>query len=93
MAFSAGQLDRLEVDLLKFHAPKPSVGQGGQVTFETKSYSLQDVIRGLDLKGREAMIQRAYTKFCAQGVIVRSGFGYKLTKKGIDLINQIKKFQ
>jgi hypothetical protein len=38
------------------------------------------------------MIQRAYSKFCATGLMARSGYGFKLTDKGVEVLNEIKKF-
>jgi len=84
------RFDRLESDILKYHAPRASVGMGGAVTLEVKTIQLTDLVRDLGLKGREAVIQRAYAKFCTAGLMARSGFGYKLTEKGIEIAAQIK---
>jgi len=91
MVFSIQKLDRLEQDILRYHAPKASIGMGGAVSYETKTVILTEIVRDLDVKGREAMIQRAYSKFCKEGLMARAGFGYKLTEKGIEIVNQMKK--
>jgi len=91
MVLSPQRFDRLEVELLKYHAPKMSTGMGGAMTFEVKTVQLTEVVRDLDLKGREAMIARAYSRFCKEGLVVRAGFGYKLTDKGVELVLQLKK--
>jgi hypothetical protein len=92
MAFTPQRFDRLEMEMLKYHAPKASVGMGGAMTMEVKTVMLPEIVRDLDLKGREAMIQRAYSKFCTAGLMQRSGYGYKLTDKGVEVVNEIKKF-
>jgi len=91
MAFSPQRFDRFETDILKYHAPRATVGMGGAMSFEVKTIQLTEVVRDLDLKGREAMVQRAYSKFCAAGLVMRSGFGYRLTDKGVEVVNEIKK--
>ncbi len=91
MAVNLQRLDRLELDLLRYHMPKMSLGMGGAMQLEIKTVMLTEVVRDLDLRGREAMIQRAYSKFCAAGLMTRAGFGYKLTEKGVEAINELKK--
>lgn len=83
--------DRLEMDLLGYHFPKASVGMGGAMTYEVKTVELTQVVRDLGLKGREAMIQRAYSKFVKDGLMVRSGFGFKMTDKGVQIVRQYRK--
>lgn len=91
MVFSPQRFDRMEIELLVYHYPKPSYGEGGAMTLEAQTIDLQTVVRDLGLKGREAMVQRAYSRFCKEGLMVRSGFGYRITQKGIDLVKQYKK--
>jgi len=91
MVYSPDQFSRMEMDLLRYHFPRPSVGMGGATTYEAKTVELQQVVRDLDLKGREAMIQRAYSKFVKEGLMARSGFGYKMTDKGIQVVRVFKK--
>jgi hypothetical protein len=92
MVFTPQRFDRLEMEILKYHMPKATVGMGGAMTMEIKAVTLPEVVRDLDLRGREAMIQRAYSKFCATGLMARSGYGFKLTDKGVEVLNEIKKF-
>jgi hypothetical protein len=92
MVFSAQRFDRLEMEILKYHTPKASVGMGGAMTQEIKTVMLPEIVRDLDLKGREAMIKRAYAKFCASGLMARSGYGFKLTDKGVQAVAEIKKY-
>jgi len=91
MVFSQQRFDRLELDILRYHSPRASIGMGGAMTYEIKTIQLMDLVRDLELKGREAMIQRAYSKFLAAGIMARSGFGYKLTEKGVEVVNALKK--
>ena len=91
MVISPQRYDRMEMDLLLYHYPKPEVGAGGQMVQQSRSIDLPQVVRDLGLKGREAMIQRAYSKFCKDGLMVRSGFGYKMTDKGIEVVKQYKR--
>ena len=92
MAFTAQRFDRLETEILKYHAPKATEGMGGAVTMEVRTVMLPEIVRDLDLKGREAMVQRAYSKFCAAGLMARSGYGYKLTDKGVEAVTSLKKY-
>jgi hypothetical protein len=92
MVFSPQRFDRLEMEILKYHAPKTTVGMGGAETLEIRTVMLPEIVRDLDLKGREAMVQRAYSKFCAAGLMTRSGYGFKLTDKGAQILAEIKKY-
>jgi hypothetical protein len=91
MVVPSQKFDRLEIELLKYHAPKATEGMGGALTYEVKTVQLTEIVRDLDLKGREAMIARAYSRFCKEGLVARAGFGYKLTDKGVEMVQQLKK--
>jgi len=91
MSNGASRLDRLEVTMLLYHFPKASSGQGGATTYTPRTIELQQLVRDLELKGREAMIQRAYSKFMREGLVARSGFGFKITEKGMQLVRSYKK--
>jgi len=91
MAFGGQRFDRMEVDLLTYHMPKADVGAGGAMIEQAKVVDLTQVVRDLGLKGREAMIQRSYAKFVKQGLMVRSGFGFKMTDQGVAFMKQYRK--
>lgn len=91
MAFEGARFDRMETDLLNYHMPKAEMGAGGSIIQQAKVVDLAQVVRDLDLKGRENVIQRAYSKFVKLGLMVRSGFGFKMTDKGVEFMRNYKK--
>ena len=91
MVFSPQKYDRMEMELLNYHYPKAEMGAGGAEQQVARAVDLPKVVRDLGLKGREAMIQRAYSKFCKEGIMVRAGFGFKMTEKGIQMVKEYKK--
>lgn len=91
MAFNPAKYDRMEMDVLMYHFPKAEMGAGGAMSQEARAIDLTTVVRDLGLKGREAMIQRAYSKFVKEGLMVRAGFGFKMTPKGVQFIKEYKK--
>jgi len=91
MVFSPQKFDRMEMEVLLYHEPKPNYGEGGSMAYETPTVDLQKVVRDLGLKGREAMVQRAYSKFVREGLMERSGFGYRITEKGVRFLKEYKK--
>jgi len=91
MAFQTSRFDRMEMDLLVYHFPKPTDNPSGGLSYDVRAFDLPQIVRDLGLKGREAMIQRAYSKFCGMGLMARSGFGYKITDKGIEFVREYKK--
>jgi hypothetical protein len=91
MSFQLQKFDRLEMELLLYHFPKATENPSGGIGYDIKAPDLSQVVKDLGLKGREAMIQRAYSKFVREGLVARAGFGHKITDKGIEFVIAYKK--